>query len=229
MHRMVAAAFIIGCVGLAIGSSNLVVDMRPFNYSDGAGSAEANSFQRRQGGLSGQSHFTFDATDGVSAYYVFLFPDLPDAKERLQKWVGGNDAARKNLGLDMPVAWDEGDQRPALREGTWARLHLKGPGKFIIEDIPAGGYYILPAVGFNAGCYAPGHWYPAFYDENVTVDGADLAPVLWCDKYVQLEEGDTTWIEINPQPFNIYWDSHYDIGRFTKAAIFGVSYDDLAK
>ncbi|MFO7651084.1 MAG: hypothetical protein R6X13_07100 [bacterium] len=232
MQRIGCALFAIACVSGAIwaeqGSSNLIVDMHPFNYSDGSGSDEAASFQRRQGGFDGQPHFTFDVTGGVSAYYIFLFPDRSDTKDRLRKYVKSNEGLSKLTGSACPAYWSHDDPRPNIREGLWGRIHLE-PGKTIIEDLPPGGYYILPAVEFNSSCYTPGHWYPAFYDENVTINGADLTPVLWCGHYVQLSEGDTAWVEVSPQPFNIYWSSAYTIDRFVKAAILGVSYSDLAQ
>jgi hypothetical protein len=99
----------------------------------------------------------------------------------------------------------------------------------MLPDIPAGGYYLLPAVRFNKSCYAAGHWFPAFYDSEVSVNGADLTPVLWCPKYISIGAGVTATVEISPQPFNICCSSTYSVSRFIKAVVLGVSYSDLAR
>ena len=80
------------------------------------------------------------------------------------------------------------DSRKAIREGYFGKFEIS-PGQNLFSKIPAGNYFVFPAVKFNGSDIFPGSfWFPGLFDKEFTVEykGKEITvkPILWGPKEI---------------------------------------------
>lgn len=224
-------------------SGTLIVNLSPFNYSDGVNSDEWRNFYQRQGEDLGQPHVTFEIA-GRATCKLVIIPATTRAvrklKARIEDVIGINEFLRKNLGNENPpypytsvidfelmtTPW-----RDCLND-TNLRIAVVSlnPGTNTLTGLTSGRYFILPIVRFSGrGIFSSYYiWSASFYRSLVTVEYEDfygqrrtctLYPIVWSPNEITITDGSVSVISVKPHAYNLSFQT--GVKKFFKEVVFG--------
>lgn len=215
-------------------TGTLIVNLHPFNYSDGVNSEEHIEFVRRQGGELGQPHVTFEVA-GPAQYRLVIIPATLQAVKKLKSKIEEQIKLHRILTEQFGMAYHNPYVeviRPIcdfpldfLRDTNhlMAVISLE-PQTYVFTNFPSGRYFILPIVRFSGeGDFSSYYYWSALFHQSyveISYEGRifTYTPVVWSPNEITVNSGDTTMISISPHAYNLSLES--GVIRFFKDVVF---------